>query len=643
MQNLLPAAVNAYWFSFAFIGLAVWLWCQRPDIPRSFRAIGAFVGAAPLPAQLLFFLAIGFGILAPVIIVGYLFSFSIVVVAIYYMLVVLAGFVVLYLQRRTLWEYIKATWRSLKNQSVFALLVFVAVGTGAAVTAVQLGGYLADGTDSFVHMAKIQQIAGSELTIADGFIQGTVESRYHVNILHVLYAVLVRATDISVFEVWRLSYPFFLLAAYAAIYAIAWYFMPSTWKRGWPYLIGALSFLLTAGFWRTANYPNEVVLLWITIFIIGLARFMKHKEGWGLLVLGALLVAMTHPTYSLMAAAYLGWFILVYGIVEKKAALALLVERYKMLAFTAVALIAPVLFSLTFPNRMTEDTFNYIEPNRPAPLLEYGPLAILNPPILQHNGWAQIVLWTASIAGLVWLLIRAKTRLHKVLIATLATFYAVIAYNPLVVTVLSEHMPAWMIQRFSYLNRLSLIFVVVGLVVIGSLLLHRYVGKKWRLIVVGCASALLLLPTMQLQVGALRAQNESHIRFLRSLNELRPQLEGQTVFASQAISFMVPGAIPDTHVVWLPETNATPVANMEKRIQCGAELGLSLGLRDLRQAGVTRVLIGAWEKERYLTAKTKDYLTQIGGSEHFIVMKVAEKSKHDLPGRPGACAIPRGQ
>ena len=95
--------------------------------------------------------------------------------------------------------------------------------------------------------------------------------------------------------------------------------------------------------------------------------------------------------------------------------------------------------------------------------------------------------------------------------------------------------------------------------------------------------------------------------------------------------------MPVESVIWMPESNASPMADMTRRKACARTLLHSLELRDLRAARVTRVLTvnNAGLQD---IANKKPYLKRIASSGDFNVWAVEYPA--GVPSREGACAIP---
>ncbi len=637
---LVQLAVSLYWLSFVGIGFGAWLGMNRTAMPVWVRRFSEFVGTLPIVAQGLLFFAMGFGLCVPIVLAGYAFGLPIWCVSLYYLGLLVAAAYFVWQGRSNVKAYLASIWHDIRQEPRTAILVFVVVLMAVCAVAVQFGGFLADGTDSFVHMAKINQLAYDHLTIADPYLRGVVESRYHVNILQVLYANVVSLSGLPVYEVWRTSYVSFVVIAFASIYLTTWYFVPKVWKRGWPYIIASIAMLLTISFWRTANYPNEVALVWIVLFVIGMLRWLRHKDAV-LLVLATLLIALTHPIYSLVALSYMAFLALVLVVANWQQIKSFLREYYWPFLYCGVLLALPVLYSLTFPNRMTEASFNFVEPNKGLQLMHIGVLTVARPPILHAFSLNDILIALAGLVGLVWLILQATPRVKRIVIITSAVFFPLIAYNPIFIGVSSNLLPLWLIQRFGNFDRLTMITPVVGVLVLVGLVLGRRIAMRWRFIAVSLLALVVLSPIISVQVHTMyQQQRASQITLLRKLHELQASLDNQTVYADQALSFMVPAAAPTAQVIWLPETNATPTADMKLRKQCGAALQASLGQRQLQDAGVTRVLIGGWQQEERALALTKSYLRIIDGNELYTVFAV-ESSAVDASDDT-VCTLPAG-
>lgn len=641
-QIIRDLVVSIYWFSFVWLGAVSWL-CIGGLFPKWRRKdLGLYLLKTPLPGQALLFFFFGVLLMVPITAIGYLFGLNIIVVTSYFLTLVVCSIGLVFYFRKNVWAYLCHIGKQFTQTPKFALVIFFTTALFVFSQGIMRGALMSDGTDSYVHISKISQTADSTLTINDAYFDGVVETRYHTNILYVLYANAVHLLNVDAINIWQGSFAFFSLMALCSLLLSSRLFLPTKWGEAWPYIIAALSFMLSAYIWRKSNYPNEAVLLWITIFIVGLQQFFV-RQGKALLIFSALLIALTHPTYALMSAAFTCMVITVMHVFGR--------TKFKFkqgdwaaLAIILLVLLTPIIFSLSFPNRMSIDTFNFTEPESKIQLENYGPLKIITPVPYDGRNWESLFIILTSSVGYIWLFLRSPTRINKIIIGNLVIFYACIAYNPLVFAIFSKDLPVWLVQRFSYFNRLASIAAATGLLVITTNLVNRYMAQKRALITPTLVSILILLPFIILQyqkVLATQPPSDRQTKVAKDLGEFKTLLSRQKVYATEGVSFLIPAVAPNAKVVWMPKTNASPMADMEARTKCGQELEHELRIGDLADAHITRVVAGNWNEDIYKLAITKDYLKKISTNKTFTVFEV-DYSQPYSKSNEALCNIPYG-
>lgn len=641
---LVVTATNFFWLLFAFIGFGGWLLALRSK-QRHVYSFTTFVQRAPVPVQILVFFALGCFFFVPFTLLAFALSLPSITAAMCYVALVAAALGATYEYRSSALQYLLDSWRQIRSVSAVAMVLFLTTLLGLIMLGGALGAFTADGTDSYVHTARIALIAHDSFTLDDSYFAGLTESRYHINVLFTMYVAAVKVLGITAFEAWRVSFATFLVLAYAAIFSIAWYFIPKKREAAWPYIIAPVSILITLMFWRTANYPNEVVLVWQSLYIIGLIEWVRRK-GPVLLLLAASLVAFTQPTYALMTFAYTVVFIAAWMLFDRGSFKGV-TKRSWAVALASLAILAlPVAYSASFPNRMDNAYFNFMDAGSTTALKEVGPVRIMNPPLLTAHTPVFLALTTLAAIGYLWLFRHAENKSLKIAIGTLTVFYALLAYNPVFIKLFADITPPWMLQRFAYLNRVGSIAVAVGLLVLLYAILQKVtiLKQELKVLVLALFALAAMIPAIRPQVSMVAATSapSNHSLILTDdLAKLRPQLEGQQVFATVGNSFILPSIIPTSKVVFMPTMNAVPSADMTRRTKCAAKLTKSLDIQDLKRAGVTRILIGNWSGDLYPLATSKPYLKQIGSNATFTVMEVVYPSNMPEP-KEGVCDIPQG-
>lgn len=623
----------AYWTSFGLIG---WAFVRLANSVRRAQTLTKFIIAAPVYARLLLYVVVGFGVIAPFIVLGFAARAPIAYLDVVYLLLAATSAIVAFIAVRNLlaagWY---RAWRRPKMTLVLAgMLILGLVLCVDGGIAYHIGAYIANGNDAYVHMAKIEQLTHGHLSLDDPYFRGVIESRYHVNIIHSLYAVGGSLTGIETINFWMYSNPFFRLLAWLSVFVLAWHFSPFGNKRLFAVFATILAVPMFVWAFVAADYPNVAVLTWLAVWLVALSRFIARRDGW-LLLLSSLVIGMTHPVYSLGAAGFLllaGAYLLCFDRAWANR------RRIAAWLIAVSVLIMPSLVTVIYPNRLSETTQGF---GGIATTHTLGG-TIIKPIIPDLSGWPLLLL-PLSLLGY-FFIIRSRTNRHeRVILGILVVYFALLAYNPFVNILAGDLMPPWLLQRFTFINRLQVIAVVAGLVgLLGWLARYVQVRRDWQRIAIICLAALPLLVSSWQGVDMYRKtkmENDSQLALMRSIEKLQPKIEHQIVFMPSGDSFIMPSVAP-LHVIAMPDTNASPVANMTIRMGCNDYLLKTLDRSALLTAGVTRVMIGAWHPGLMRLAKQKPYLEIIGGNNIYTIFAVKQISGY-TPVK--ACEIPYGQ
>ncbi len=630
---LIRIVVGLFWLSFAAIGAALLTVLSRH---RRFASLLAFIRSMPIFAQLFVLFAAGFTALAPWIILGFIFGLPTVMLSSVYVLSLLATAIVGWRCRRSLFARLASLHPSL-NWVYAGMAALACVLVADYALAHFIGANIANGNDAYVHMGKIEQLAHGSLTLADPYFNGSIESRYHVNVVHSLYAVGMQVTGLQVLPFWDNSYPMFRLMCWLGVFLVAWYFAPVRNKR--LFAIGATlaSMPLLVSFFSIANYPNVIVLTWLCLWLIGFSRFVSGKEPW-LMLAGALLAAMSHPAYSAGAAGFTVLFIVYFGLFERQW---WTTAKLKTVIVMVSIFLLPTIVTLLYPNRLSQATLDYGQ----VPTISLGSGLEILKPVVYTADLRLFAIGALSIVGYLAIIWSRKARQDRALLALLVVYMALLAYNPVISLLAGDQLPPWLIDRFKYINRLGPIAAWAGIIALTGWVGAHIKQKKWSIPVQVVLIAIAMMPIVF--IGTTNGRQYLHIRgenirqtvVMDSLDDIEPLLHDQRVFALKGDSFILP-AVTTLGVISMPDTNASPVANIAQRQACSDFLSHTLDQNALETAGVTRVLVGAWEPELMNLAKSKPYLHIVGGNGTFLVFGVDQQSKHATI---RVCDIPDGQ
>ena len=623
--------VAAFWSSLVVVGGAVLLCIRRY---KALRGVTVLVAAMPLAAQIFVSFSAAMVVFAPWIVLGYLFALPLKVLSIVYGLMILASLVYWWRERQAIWNRVR-TIRPRKSWLFFASLVLVGLLAADYVWSLYIGAFIANGNDAYVHMGKIEQLAHGNMTLSDPYFSGVIESRYHLNFVHVLNAIGTQRLHMETIDFWSYSYPFFRTMSWLGIFTLAWYFSPIRNRRLFAAGSTAVSMALLVSFMSSANYPNVIVLAWIGLFIIGLSQFVTNRGGW-LMLASALLIGMTHPAYGVGTAGFLLLLSAYIALFERSW---ITKRRIGAVVASLGLLMWPAALAAFFPNRLSEQTFGF----GTTIMHVTNSVVILHPPVPHKLTWPLIVA-LLSFVGYAAFIKTRKERRDKVLVGLLVIYFALVAYNPVVSFVAGKQLPPWMIERFQYINRLSTIAAVAGIIFVVRTLVI-YVPKQQRRIAGVIATIILLIPLYNVSVLPFQTYKASHLDnrhqfiYIHNVEKLSPALHDQQIFATKGDSFQLP-SVTTMGLVSMPDTNASPVANMALRQACADYLGHTLDSNALATAGITRVMVPAWEPEMMKLAKTKSYLRPVAGNSDFIVYDFVMPHHHKTV---GVCNIPHGQ
>lgn len=630
------AVVTLFWSSFIFIGAALFGILRRRAWAKGFAEI---TQALPLIGRVLIWFGLGCAAMAPWIVTGFMIQAPILYPVVMYLLLLLGS---MWFCARLAWVgqwWRPSFWRSYMPQRSFVLLGMAALVVALAAQfflSYDVGSYVVNGNDAYVHMGKIEQMVQGSMTLDDPYFSGVVESRYHANVVHVINAVGVRLTNIETINFWNLSNPFFRIVCWSAVFMLAWYFSPfrsAPGRRLFAVYATILSLPLLSYAFISANYPNVLVLAWLSLWLVGFCRFAAGKDVW-LLLLGSVLAGLTHPGYALGAAGFVGLYAVAMVIFRRQW---MTKRRSVVLVMSGLALGLPSLVSITHPNRLP--------PLGNVPTTELLGETIIRPTLPALLSWLALV-GILSFVGYAVILKQQRTAAERWLIGLLVAYFALLAYNPVVSMLVGDQLPPWLLDRFKFVNRIGAIavFVGIGAVALGisKLAPRRALRKTYMaaaftvlsipVLVVGCSQMRLFVQT--------RESNATQLAIVQDISRnMKPLLTDQRVFAMPGDSFILPATTP-LSVVAMPPANASPVANMEQRLKCSTVLEQTLSADALATAGVTRVLVAAWEPELMQLARSKPYLHVIGGDMRYNVFKLQKPTHYQtIP----VCNIPHGQ
>jgi hypothetical protein len=540
-------------------------------------------------------------------------------------------------------------------------------------------------SDAPVHIARINYIlAQQQFALADPYFgnNGVVDPRYSTNLLLGLQAVAADFLHMSAVNVWYYSYAFFRLLAWVSLFALAWSFLNTSVRSRWSYMVLGVSPLVYSFHFRYAEFPDRIVLVWISLLIIGLKVWLE-KGSPGLLVLACILIAVTHQINSLMAVGFLGLLGVILAMMRSL--------RWRPLAVLAGCmsiLFLPLIPSLYYPNltASSEGAFTArIISGSDFSLQHYGPF------LSQQLSWlplgivlvmvllASVVYWVGksqsackrvaifmtavllglvlyspayiSLVGYVYLLKKATNTKIRMLLLLLIFYYALLAYNPLFLQFAHNTLPPWLIARFQEFNTVGLLAVILGWLVVIEAPTFLWGYKKLSAFLyltapLGYVFVQIHMYGQVLPPAAVFLDDETNqIRkqTVASLEKLQPSLEGRVIYTNdETLEFLAPSIVPKARNVATVVTNYSPMANIPQRSSCNNELE-NLTFTDLQASGVTRVIINTTvDSELDQRAASLPHLQYVQAADDIKVYAVRSGVINNTATR-SACDIPYRQ
>lgn len=636
--------INAYWFSFIAIGYVLLSLARRwkvvPDEAQ--KGIALLLSQNVLIVSFVSF-ATALVVMGLVTLIGYLFVLPIAVLTTWY--VILLGVSALFMADRlfrSLFKKFDIDVFRLKGQTVLAKLIFVLFIVFIIVDyilAIEAKSHAALGSDTYVHLSRIVAILSQGMTIESGFFRDIPEVGYHVNLIYALYAVPAQLFSLSPSVVWEHSYSFFRFMQWTAIFSLAWYACTHWIKERAYALLGAsLAGLFAVAYFTEAFfiavYPNQIVNMWLILLILALSQYeYRHKIAAIPAFMAAFLIAMTHPTYSLMAGIFVGLIFIIKWLLQRKELTGkALTSTLKVYGGLILVLFVSPIRSALFPNHMSEKGFTLMA----FPTIDLGPLAIKQPQLFYH-GAIGTVIFVLSIIGFFFLLYKlwSQKRQWAVIFAAIA-FFPLMVYVPFTFSVLEAVLPLWFIDRFTAINVINYIAAPIGVyavVATAQALARRNSGvpgwitaKKTGVIMATVIIVLLSAYYMSYapsRVMKYREQNQHYYSFMdRTYAQFKDILtDEKMVVAHQGDSYFLASILP-IDVVGIEEGHTTPSADAVNRSLCQKYVIDSLRYTDLKAVDADYVVLSTYElqfKREKVLADNSPYLKRVASTNDFIV------------------------
>jgi hypothetical protein len=627
-----------FWISFILIGLAITNCLKRRNqFPAPLKDEIIKIDKTNYPLRIVVRFAVGVLCFAPLIFVGYLLQLPVNVLSIFY--VITLALALGYSLRLLIINFTRV--RQAIKAVTFGKL-FVVAGVMVVLIAdygfsLKYGGGLE--SDSPVHVARVASMAHDHLTLVDPYFgqNGVVDPRYSINLVGALQASLVSMGSVSPVDVWVYSASFFKSVFWLALYGLTMILLPRNVRKRWGlYVLVALPLVHMHMFdVQYAIMPDRVTWIWGALLLVGIIFWLRNSKNHFLLMSSSVLIAMTHALFSLISA---GFVLLLLGALHifthQK------ISRSRQLLISAGILVMPVLLNLYYPNRtaLSDRAFNAgVLKGSPVNYDNIGSIffhAVYNPinaylgigiavlfayylfikRLRNHalrrvlaSGWFfactfVYVPFVASCIACVRVFQANTNERIRIFIGCIFFYYALIIYNPLLITVLHDKIPPWVIGRFQEFNLLSLVFPIIAAFIVVDALIKLIDYKKYRvlqrsILYLVAINVLSIWPVSLgfMSLSALKTDSTtddySRVGYAHRLEGIKYDIsDGVTLSATENSQYIIP-TIKKTNAVSTIVTNFAPMANIPMRQQCLKTLTSRLNNGDMQVAKITYVIV----------------------------------------------------
>jgi hypothetical protein len=655
--------VNAYWFSLPISGYGIILALkQRVQLrPAGSRAVDfvmdqSFIGTAFISC------AFSFTILAVWALFCYLIHAPVWVMSVFYVLtlVIGAGYLIFVIAANLFNKRVLLSIPEFKDQPFISRLVFLGMLvllTGDFAFNMWLKSYALNGGDTFLHLARMVTILARGFTINSGYFGNLVETGYHYNVVYALYVVPAQLFHLQPSTIWEYSAGFFRLLQWAAIFTLAWHIC-TVWLKDKvnALLVSSLATIFAVSYYGAlffiALYPDQLVVAWMILLVMTVSFYeQKPKASFLPSILVAFLIAMTHPTYAFMCAAFLGLAGLIKIILQWKDRAVIKQTLYFYLSLIVILMVSPVRTEL-YPQRFSANIVNF---GNIFQTMNFGSFSISRPYAIWHNPLIQMLLFGISTFGMWFIFYRTrKAKGQWPIVVSLIVFFPLLAYVPFTFSVLRLVLPLWVISRFGTMNILGDVAVVFGLY--GLL----YACSRWGdlqrnlpswlkrseataligVVIVLGLSAYYILPTYHKMTPEM-TQNSNYYSFMnQTYTDFHSVMGGEkTVVASSGDSYVLSAVLP-VYVIAIEVGHTAPTADAPDRQACQTYLMNHFDYADLQAVKASYVTIATYDphfvKER-AEISSDSYLHLMAHDSNFLVYSFIKQPAHPIAKPDRAC------
>lgn len=547
--------------------------------------------------------------------------------------------------------------------TIIAFLIFL---VSDFIFSVWHGANFSDGSDMYVHFARIFDISNDTFSIKDGFLRGVDEVRYAINFLYAFFIPLTKPLElmgVNQIPIGFSAHFIFRVLQMLAAGAFTFFVVKEnvTVNQRGVYVLSFFAILATffINHFSWANYPNVVVFAWyVILFVGGVLIYKKNTKTLGLLLLllSAILIAGTHPTYALMASIYvvasrvlIMIIQLFMGGVNRKKTIKETSINITLIIATAI-LMAPSVFAYMTPNNMSGMA---METEGGAMSSSVLGVEIINP-VSGIIGWSNNVgivgsiLFVMSALGLCFLfyLLYKKPSITSVQYIGMILFVLFTTANPLFMLVAEKAgIPWWLLLRFSSANIFITyqVFLVFGLYLIylaprffdRNMVLRLATKSLSCILILVCITSLVSQARLTYATATQHGLDNSTAAsgvFNVMRDELLPFLPSDKevlILSTSYISYYLPLIAPKASVLSIDALHMPPAAAGDYRESCQQNLLLDVGNGEsLRSLGVDYVILDEWQQDDMFNSQLetlrndKINFTEIHIGDIFVIFKV---------------------
>lgn len=458
--------INVYWFSLPLIGYVLLrLVRDIKKVPESIKEIASSALRQHVFVVFLLSFTVTAFLCALVSIFLYIFHAPVKFLAILYLATLLLSCLyVVIIFMRNLFNKDNLDILGLRNYTLLTKTLFFVMCVAL------LGDFLIAlyaksnaGGDTFYHMSRVVSIINDGFNVHSSFFHNLQEGAYHYNVVYPLYAVPSKILHLEPIRVWEYSLAFYRFLQWLAIFTLGIHVFRNWLKAGNLALsLSILTVLSAMAFYSSdffiATYPNQIVNIWLILFVINLSYYRQNISGLVLVALG-FLITTTHPSYAFIVTCFMGLLILVRFIVEKDNFFKDKTNIIFYFTTMTMLMIGPIITKLS-PNRLNSSQLHLDEP----PLINIFGMYIKEPINIMptdYIGWIMLVTGVFTTLFILFKLWKRKTDFSVAI--TLLFFFPIMAYTPITFTILHYFLPVWVIERFAAMNVLVYLFVPLGL------------------------------------------------------------------------------------------------------------------------------------------------------------------------------------